>query len=112
MCVDFFQVKIAHQAGIMFSIIDNKMGSYPSECVDKFVSLALWCCNDKPEKRPSMLDVVHELEHILEKMPKTGVDFSETGSNSFVETSLTFNSSSNVSGGDLSNGESSVVYPR
>ncbi|KAL9994667.1 putative protein kinase RLK-Pelle-LRR-VIII-1 family [Helianthus debilis subsp. tardiflorus] len=106
------EVKIAHQAGIMFSIIDNKMGSYPSECVDKFVSLALWCCNDKPEKRPSMLDVVHELEHILEKMPKTGVDLSETRSNSFVETSLTFNSSSNVSGGDLSNGESSVVYPR
>ncbi|KAK1437182.1 hypothetical protein QVD17_02969 [Tagetes erecta] len=106
------EVKIAHQTGTMFSIIDNKMGSYPSESVAKFVSLALWCCDDKPEKRPSMLDVVHELEHILEKTPETGVDFSEAESNSFVGTSSTFNSSPNVPGSDLSSGGSSVIYPR
>ncbi|KAI3819154.1 hypothetical protein L1987_12979 [Smallanthus sonchifolius] len=107
------EVKIAHQTGIVFSIIDNRMGSYPFECVEKFVSLALSCCNDKPEKRPSMLDVVHELEHILEKMPKMGVDFSEIESNSFVESSSSaFNSLPNVPGSDLSNGGSSVIYPR
>ncbi|KAL8232751.1 hypothetical protein R6Q57_002529 [Mikania cordata] len=105
------EVKIAHQTGTISSIIDKRMGSYPSECVENFVSLALWCCNDKPEKRPSMLEVVHNLEHILEKMPETDVDFSELGSNSFVESS-TFNSSSNVPGSDLSSGGNSVIFPR
>ncbi|KAD4584552.1 hypothetical protein E3N88_22153 [Mikania micrantha] len=105
------EVKVAHQKGTSSSIIDKRMGSYPSECVENFASLALWCCNDKPEKRPSMLEVVHELEHILEKMPETDVDFSELGSNSFVESS-TFNSSSNVPGSDLSSGGNSVIFPR
>ncbi|KAF5785346.1 putative protein kinase RLK-Pelle-LRR-VIII-1 family [Helianthus annuus] len=105
------EVKIAHETGTMFSIIDNRMGSYPSEFVEKFLSLALWCVNDKPEKRPSMLDVVRELEHILEKMPDMGVDFSESGSNYFVESS-TFYSSSNVPGSDLSSGDNPAVYPR
>ncbi|KAD6120278.1 hypothetical protein E3N88_11549 [Mikania micrantha] len=95
-------VKVAHQTGTMFSIIDNRMGSYPSEYVEKFLNLALWCVENKPEKRPSMLDVVSELEHILEKMPKTGIDFSEPKSNYFVESSSTFYSSSNVQGSDLS----------
>ncbi|GKE00870.1 probable LRR receptor-like serine/threonine-protein kinase isoform X2, partial [Tanacetum coccineum] len=70
-------VKIANQAGNTFSIIDNRMGSYPFECIEKFVSLALWCCNNKPDKRPSILDVVREFEHILEKMSERGTDFCE-----------------------------------
>nr|XP_043636239.1 probable LRR receptor-like serine/threonine-protein kinase At1g06840 [Erigeron canadensis] len=108
------EVKIAHQMGTMFSIVDSRMGSYPSECIEKFVSLALWCCNDKPEKRPSMSDVVRELEHILEKMPETGDDFSEPDSKSFAESSSTssFYSSSNVPGSDLSSGGNPVVHPR
>ncbi|KAI7750729.1 hypothetical protein M8C21_013031 [Ambrosia artemisiifolia] len=106
------EVKIAHQEGIMFSIIDNKMGSYPSEWVEKFVSLALRCCNDKPEKRPSMSDVVHELEHILEKIPEMGVDFSEPESSSFVKTSSSFNSSSIVPGSDINSGGDSIFLPR
>ncbi|KAK9070022.1 hypothetical protein SSX86_010421 [Deinandra increscens subsp. villosa] len=106
------EVKVAHLTGIMFSIIDNRMGSYPSECVQKFVSLALWCCEDKPEKRPFMLDVVRELEHILEKTPETSVDFSEPGSNYSVESSSTFNSSPKVPRSDPSSGVNSVIYPR
>ncbi|KAI3805839.1 hypothetical protein L1987_21726 [Smallanthus sonchifolius] len=106
------EVKTTHQTGRMFSIIDNRMGSYPSECVEKFLSLALWCVNDKPENRPSMLEVVRELEHILEKMPETSVDFSEPDSNYFVESSTTFYSSSNVQGSDLSSGNNLAVYPR
>ena len=82
----FFQVKLANQAGTMFSIIDNRMGSYLSQCIEKFVSLALWCCNDKPDKRPTMLDVVWELECILEKI-ETCADFLEPESKSFVELS-------------------------
>lgn len=108
------EVKLAHQTGTMFSIIDNRMGSYPSECVEKFVSLALWCCNDKPEKRPSILDVVRELEHILEKMPEASADFSEPESKYYVEesSSSSFYSSSNVPGSDLSSGGNPIVYPR
>ncbi|PWA97442.1 protein kinase-like domain-containing protein [Artemisia annua] len=105
-------VKLANQAGTMLSITDNRMGSYPSECIEKFVSLALWCCNDKPDKRPSMLDVVRELEHILEKMP--GPDFSEPESRSFVESSSmsSFYSSLNVPESDLSSSGNPIVYPR
>ncbi|GJX87328.1 probable LRR receptor-like serine/threonine-protein kinase isoform X2 [Tanacetum coccineum] len=86
--------------------MDNRMGSYPSESIAKFVSLILRCCNDKPDKRPSILDVVRELEHILEKMSERGTDFSEPESRSFVESSSTssFYSSSNVPGSDLSSG--------
>ncbi|KAL8224760.1 hypothetical protein R6Q57_017317 [Mikania cordata] len=106
------EVKVAHQTGTMFSIIDNRMGSYPSEYVEKFLNLALWCVDNKPEKRPSMLDVVRELEHMLEKMPETGIDFSEPKSNYFVESSSTFYSSSNVQGSDLSSNGNIMVYPR
>ncbi|PWA61962.1 serine/threonine/dual specificity protein kinase, catalytic domain-containing protein [Artemisia annua] len=61
------------------------MVSYPSKCIEKFVSLALWCCDGKPDKTPSMLDVVEELEQILEKMLQTSTNFSEPESRSFVE---------------------------
>ncbi|KAI3677812.1 hypothetical protein L6452_37082 [Arctium lappa] len=105
------EVKIAHQTGTMFSIVDNRMGSYPSECIEKFVSLALWCCQDKPEKRPSMLDVVRELEHILEKMPETGDVLLEPESKTFMESS-SLDSSSNVPGSNLTSGGNPVVYPR
>nr|GEV95661.1 hypothetical protein [Tanacetum cinerariifolium] len=92
---------------------EHPMDSYPSECIEKFVSLALWCCNDKPHKRPSMSDVVRELEHILEKMPETGSDFSEPESSSFVESSTSpFYSSSDVPGSDLSSGVGIILNLR
>ncbi|XP_024981843.1 probable LRR receptor-like serine/threonine-protein kinase At1g06840 isoform X2 [Cynara cardunculus var. scolymus] len=105
------EVKVAHQTGTMFSIVDNRMGSYPSECIEKFALLALWCCKDKPEKRPSMLDVVRELEHILEKMPETGDELLEPESKSFMELS-SLDSSSNIPGSNLTSGGNPIVYPR
>ncbi|XP_023728414.1 probable LRR receptor-like serine/threonine-protein kinase At1g06840 [Lactuca sativa] len=107
------EVKIAHETGTMFSIVDSRMGSYPSECIEKFVLLALWCCKDKPEKRPSMVEVVRELEQILEKMPKH--ELLDPDSNYFVESSSmsSLYSSSNVHGSsDLTSGGSPLVYPR
>lgn len=87
------------------------MGPYPSECVEKFVALALKCCEDKPEDRPSMLDVVRELEtiqSILNMMPDIDADsvdskakFNEPKSTSSFSDSTSrdpFISSSNVSG--------------
>ena len=40
------------------------MGSYPPKCVVKFLNLALKCCEDETNARPSMAEVVRELESI------------------------------------------------
>lgn len=114
------EVNMAHRAGMMFSIIDSRMGSYPSECVERFVALALLCCYDNPEKRPSMLDVVRELESILKMMPDADAILSETASD-YSGKSLPSSSSyasmdpyisSSVSGSDLISGVVPTVTPR
>nr|XP_027071317.1 probable LRR receptor-like serine/threonine-protein kinase At1g06840 isoform X4 [Coffea arabica] len=116
------EVNLAHQSGAMFSIIDTRMGSYPSECVERFIALGLKCCQDKPEDRPSIVDVVRELENILRIMPETGVDSSESRSKFFSESvspsSLSANTSrdlyalSSTSGGGLITEASLSVTPR
>ncbi|KAI5662924.1 hypothetical protein M9H77_22247 [Catharanthus roseus] len=116
------EVNLAHQSGAMFSIIDSRMGSYPSECVERFVALGLRCCEDKPEARPSMLDVVRELENILRMLPETGTDSSESRSRYFSESLISSSSgntirrdpysSSNISGGDLVSGMTLTISPR
>ncbi|EOY04390.1 Leucine-rich repeat protein kinase family protein isoform 1 [Theobroma cacao] len=106
------EVNMAHQSGMMFSLIDGRMGSYPSECIERFVGLALSCCHDKPEKRPSTLDVVRELEYMLKMMPETDSVSSELislsgkslSSSSSYSTRDPYVSSSNVSGSDLISG--------
>lgn len=70
------EVNLACQAGLIDSIIDDRMGEYPSECLDKFLALALSCCHDHPEERPSMLDVVRELEDIIALLPETEISLS------------------------------------
>ncbi|KAJ0088125.1 hypothetical protein Patl1_31610 [Pistacia atlantica] len=64
-------VNVARELGLMFSIIDNRMGSCPSECIERFLALALNCCHDKTERRPSMSDVM---------TPETDATFSESTS--------------------------------
>ncbi|XVE84304.1 hypothetical protein DITRI_Ditri17bG0002300 [Diplodiscus trichospermus] len=54
----------ACQSGLMFSILDRSMGSYSSECIKKFMALALKCCHDDPKERPTMLEIVRELENL------------------------------------------------
>lgn len=112
---------MSHKSGTMFSIMDNRMGSYPAECVEKFVALALKCCQDKPEDRPSMLEVVRTLETILHMMPYTDADpldnkasFGETtSSSSFSNTrSRDLFESSNALGGDLISGVTLTITPR
>lgn len=58
------EVLAACQAGAMFSIIDRDMGSYNTECVKKFMQLALKCCEDETKARPTMPEVVRELENL------------------------------------------------
>ncbi|XP_004249029.1 probable LRR receptor-like serine/threonine-protein kinase At1g06840 [Solanum lycopersicum] len=118
------EVNLAHGSEKMFSVMDSTMGSYPSECVEKFVALALKCCEDKPEDRPSMLDVVRELEtiqSILNMMPDIDADsvdskakFNEPKtSSSFSDCTSkdAFLSSSNVSGAYSISGVS-LTMPR
>ncbi|KDP21843.1 hypothetical protein JCGZ_00630 [Jatropha curcas] len=126
------EVNMAYQSGIVFSIIDSRMGSYPSECVERFIALALACCHDKPENRPSMSKVVRELENIFKMLPEPETDsiFSESTSqysgkltstysgNSTSASSSLFNSttgpyiSSSVLGSDLISGVTPTINPR
>ncbi|KAL8261925.1 hypothetical protein R6Q59_025974 [Mikania micrantha] len=116
------EVNIAYRSGMIFSVIDAKMGSYPSECVEKFVTLALKCCKDDTDERPSMAQVVRELENIRLMMPE-----SDTGTNDYVVTesgkhvstdqsssSTTKNPyvSSDISGSDLVSGVVPSIAPR
>ncbi|XP_059668624.1 probable LRR receptor-like serine/threonine-protein kinase At1g06840, partial [Cornus florida] len=115
------EVNLTRQSGTMFSLIDSRMGSYPSECVERFIDLALRCCQDKPEVRPSMLDVVRELENILKMMPEIESGSSESTSKFFDESasssSLAYSSrdsyiSSYVSGSHLVSGVVPTIRPR
>lgn len=72
------EVTAAYHSGMMFSVIDSRMGSYPSECVEKFVSLALSCCKDETDARPSMAQVVRELENIWRMTPEADAIPSES----------------------------------
>ncbi|KAG8650037.1 probable LRR receptor-like serine/threonine-protein kinase At1g06840 isoform X2 [Manihot esculenta] len=114
------EVLMAHQSGTMFSIIDSRMGSYPSECVGRLVSLALRCCHDEPENRPSMLEVVRELENILKMMPETDAIFSEpmypysgkSASSSPLCRSMDPYASCSVLGSDLASDITPIINPR
>ena len=58
---------------MIFSVIDGRMGSYPSECVVKFLTLALKCCQEETDARPSMAEVVRELDSIWLMMPDSDI---------------------------------------
>nr|XP_043635695.1 probable LRR receptor-like serine/threonine-protein kinase At1g06840 [Erigeron canadensis] len=117
------EVNIAYRSGMIFSVIDSKMGSYPSECVEKFVTLALKCCQEDTDERPSMAEVVRELENIWQMMP-----VSDSGTNDSMDidtnhgknassqssSSTTKNPyvSSDISGSDLVSGVVPTIAPR
>ncbi|KAG1338176.1 putative LRR receptor-like serine/threonine-protein kinase [Cocos nucifera] len=105
---------------MMFSIIDNRMGSHPSECIEKFVSLARRCCQDETDARPSISEVVRELECIWRMMPDA--DTTPSGSMAtdsgriFTPTSSSVSRnqyvSSDASGSDLVSSGFPLVIPR
>ncbi|GAB4833107.1 hypothetical protein Ancab_031353 [Ancistrocladus abbreviatus] len=110
------EVYVAHQLGTTFSIIDSRMGAYPSNCLERFIALALGCCDDEMEKRPSMLDVVRELENILQMLPesitisKATSSYSESSSrpSSMPNVTRYTHTSSDISGSDLTTGIMSI----
>ncbi|CAJ1960635.1 unnamed protein product [Sphenostylis stenocarpa] len=119
------EVNLAYQSGVIFSIIDGRMGSYPSEHVEKFLTLALKCCDDEPEARPRMAEVVRELENIWSTMPESDTKRAEfissdsgktdrhsTPSSSSASTMKTPFVSGDVSGSDLVSGVIPSIKPR
>ncbi|XP_043704508.1 probable LRR receptor-like serine/threonine-protein kinase At1g06840 [Telopea speciosissima] len=113
------EVNMAYQSGKVFSIIDNRMGSYPFECAEKFLALALRCCQDKNDARPSMSDVVKELENILSIMtsesdiilPESSTTHSESLTPPSSSASVPKHVSFDVSGGDLDSGVIPTITP-
>ncbi|KAJ4966386.1 hypothetical protein NE237_018235 [Protea cynaroides] len=110
------EVKMAYKSGIVLTIIDNRMGSYPSKCMEKFLALALRCCQDEIDERPSMSEVVRELEDILSMtlesdiiLPDSTVTYSESSSSSaYIRKHVSFD----VSGSDLASNLSTAIPPR
>jgi len=101
------------------------MGSYPSEQVEKFLTLALKCCEDEPEARPRMAEVVRELENIWSTMPESDTkraefissDSAKADSHSIASSSSasamkTPFVSGDVSGSDLVSGVIPSIKPR
>ncbi|XP_022874433.1 probable LRR receptor-like serine/threonine-protein kinase At1g06840 isoform X1 [Olea europaea var. sylvestris] len=115
------EVNIAYRSGTIFSVIDEGMGSYPSECVEKFINLALKCCQDETDSRPSMAEVVRELENIWLMMPESDTMISESIVTDH-EKDITPQSSSStlkhpyvsqdISGSDLVSGVMPTITPR
>lgn len=121
MLVNLHQVNIAYRSGMIFSIVDERMGSYPSECVEKFINLALKCCQEETDARPSMAEVYRELETIWLMLPESDTNVTEslvTDSGKLVTPPSSSSSMKNpyvsqdVSGSDLVSGVIPTVAPR
>jgi hypothetical protein len=116
-----FQVSIAQQTGRIYELVDDRMGSYPSECVVKFFTLALKCCEEETDARPSMAEVTRELEGIWLMMPDSDIRTTDAmgsdaekvmtppSSSSMVQNPYV---SSDVSGSDLVSGVVPSIVPR
>ncbi|KAI9073447.1 hypothetical protein K1719_044584 [Acacia pycnantha] len=116
------EVNIAYQTGLTFSVVDGRMGSYSSECVEKFLALSLKCCQDEPDARPHMAEVVREIENIWSMMPESDTKRPESITPSSDSGKLISSSSSSaiktpyvsgdVSGSDLISGVAPTIAPR
>ncbi|KAJ0087846.1 hypothetical protein Patl1_31585 [Pistacia atlantica] len=117
------QVNSACQSGMIYSVIDNGMGPYSSECLTRFMALALKCCENETERRPSMLEVVRELENLSSMLPEsetiqTDSDISASGSSGIPTSSVYSGRNSYVSGdfpeagSDLVSGVVPTIKPR
>lgn len=118
---------MANQSGMIFSVVDSRMGSYPAECVERFAALALRCCQDETDARPSMVEVVRELDAIWQMTPGTeniassesaaamGSSCSNTTASSgsrMVSSGDHYISSMEVSGSNLLSGVVPSINPR
>jgi hypothetical protein len=122
------QVVAANQAGMILSVVDMRMGSCPGECVERFAALGLRCCRDETDARPSMVEVVRELEAIWQMTPEvdgvpsesvamdpshtSGSTATSSGSRMVSGGNDQYMSSSDVSGSNLISGVMPSINPR
>ncbi|CAJ1970784.1 unnamed protein product [Sphenostylis stenocarpa] len=116
------QVNMAYESGGLFSVIDKRIGSYPSKYMEKFLMLALRCCKDAPEERPKMAEVARELEKICSMLPEINAveaeyvtsDFGRMFSSQPSSSTISRNPyvSEDVSGSDLVSGKIPTIRPR
>ncbi|CAH8382794.1 unnamed protein product [Eruca vesicaria subsp. sativa] len=109
------EVRMANESGTVQSWADNRMGEISPDKVMKVAELALWCCEDRPEMRPSMSKVVKELESICQSVKETDV-FSETTTLLYSKTSSSSSpipsDFSSLPGSNLDSGFLEAVKPR
>ncbi|CAN8254628.1 unnamed protein product [Cochlearia groenlandica] len=103
------EVRMANECGSVLSVADTRLGQNSPDKMKKFAELALWCCEDRPEKRPPMSKVVKELESICQSVQKTDM-FSET--TTLLCTKTPSSSSPILTGSDLDSGFFQTVKPR
>lgn len=106
----------------MSSIIDRDIGAYNLESVKKFMQLALKCCQEETKARPTMLEVVRELENLCSVIPQSEANnpSDSNGSSStasgFASTSLYYERnmyiSSDYAGSNLVSGVFPDIKPR
>ncbi|KAJ8429635.1 hypothetical protein Cgig2_028419 [Carnegiea gigantea] len=114
------EVNAAYQSGIIFSVLDERMGPHPSECALKFMTLALRCCQEEGHGRPSMMEVVRQLENISAMLdPDSGITESSASLPAKQVTPASPSStmhnpviSFDVSGSDLVSGVVPDITPR
>ncbi|CAN6467568.1 unnamed protein product [Victoria cruziana] len=116
------EVNHAYQAGVLLSVVDSRLGPCSFECLDQFAQLSIRCCQDETDLRPSISEVVRELESIWRKMPPSEYTSSEatetrteaTGSLNYASVTSTedVHAPSSISGGDLHSGAVPDLSPR
>ncbi|KAH7515120.1 hypothetical protein FEM48_Zijuj11G0162300 [Ziziphus jujuba var. spinosa] len=92
------EVTAACQSGKMLSIVDRNMGPYIPECLKKFMDLAIKCSKDETAARPSMLEVVRELENIISMVPAAKSSESNNDNSLISPNSMDGSSSAGTSG--------------
>ncbi|KAL8140283.1 hypothetical protein V2J09_006304 [Rumex salicifolius] len=78
------EVNTAYRSGELFSVVDQRMGAYQVECVEALASLALRCCQDDPDRRPTVAEIVRTLENIVQMIPPESDTKSTTDTSSNV----------------------------
>ncbi|KAJ0087854.1 hypothetical protein Patl1_31588 [Pistacia atlantica] len=100
----------ACQSGMMYSVIDNGMGPYSSECLKRFMPLALKCCEDDTERRSLMLEVVRELKNLSSMLLESETILIDSDiSTSGIPTSSLYSERNSYVSGDFPEARSGLV---
>ncbi|KAH7284576.1 hypothetical protein KP509_34G060700 [Ceratopteris richardii] len=114
------EVHMADDAGMILSVVDSRMGPYPAQCLKPFVRLAFQCCMDDTDSRPSMAEVVRELEAIWRMLPQEYTSSADNSTASVDANSMPTKSflpynpyvSSDIDGSNLVSGTIPPIIPR